>query len=223
MAEKTEGVGKSAAAYAHIKGMIMNNELKAGEIVSENRLAGELGMSRTPVREAIRALANEGHVEVHQGVGILVKHVTIKEMFDVNSVRLVLECFAIRSSIDAIQPHELDELIGRLRSLRARICEGEQVCEDEIYALDTATHALYINRTGNDVLIQMRNELETRVQRYQKMSTSIVNDYIRTVDEHIGLLGAIRAKEPERACELLESHIFLPLNAVVEGNRENIY
>ena len=140
MLKEQNKMNKNVIAYNMIKDMILNNELKCGDIVSENSLAASLNMSRTPVREAIQSLYNEGYVEVHKGVGIFVKHVTLKEIYDINAVRVVLEKFAVRNAVNDIQPYQLDDLITRWKVLKEQLIEGKNYDPNKLFELDEETH-----------------------------------------------------------------------------------
>jgi len=212
--------GKSAIAYKAIKDMIIKNEIKCGEIVSENKLAAMLSMSRTPIREAIHSLFEEGYVEVLKGIGILIKHVTIMEIRDVCSVRVLLESFAIRNSADLIDPNRLDRISNQWSDLKKRIAEGAIDYKDELFALDGITHSIFFEYCGNEVLEQMFESLKIKVQRYQQMFTKVTDDDISTSEQHIEILNAVKNKNLDLACELLNKHVFTPLNSLLSNSRE---
>ena len=213
---------KNTIAYHRIKEMILNNEIKCGDIISENSLAESLEMSRTPVREAVRTLCNEGFVNIHKGVGILVKNVTLKEVHDINAVRVVLEKYAIHNAVNDIQDYQLDDLIDRWRGLRESYNKGVKYIPQVLFDLDEETHELFINLSGNDLLKDLISTLQSKIHRYQKMFTAIANDDIHTINQHIGILQAIKERDADKACDLLERHIYSTLSRMFENNRGDV-
>ena len=97
-------------AYREIKDLILQNKLKSGDLLSESLIAKELGMSRTPVREALRVLSQEDLIEVLNGIGVYVKDISINDMVDIFEVRKALEVIAIKSAIYEITEEEIIEL-----------------------------------------------------------------------------------------------------------------
>ena len=214
---------KNTIAYNRIKEMILNNEFKCGEIISENSLAAKLEMSRTPIREAILALYNEGYVEIHKGVGVLVKYVTLKEVYDINAVRVVLEKFAVRNAVNEIQTYQLDNLILRWNKLKDRISQGKEYEPRELFDLDEETHSLFIDYSANDFFKNLIDNMQSKIHRYQKMFTTIIHDDINTINQHIGILEAIKEKDVDIACDLLEKHIYSPLTRMYESNKLDLF
>ncbi len=93
-------------AYREIKDLILQNKLKSGDLLSESLIAQELGMSRTPVREALRVLAQEDLIEILNGIGVYVKDISVSDMVDIFEVRKALEVIAIKSAIHEIKEEE---------------------------------------------------------------------------------------------------------------------
>ncbi|MEG2213105.1 MAG: GntR family transcriptional regulator [Clostridiales bacterium] len=201
---------KNIIAYEQIKAMIMNNELKSGDLISENQLAARLKMSRTPIREAIKGLSSEGLVDVQRGIGIRIKHVTLREMHEIYPLRNVLEAYAIQQAAERLLPQQLDEMTQRWLTLREKICNHRPYTTAEILELDEQTHAMFINHAGNETLKQLIDTLKLKIHRFQMISTTMANNDIRTVDQHIELIAAIKAKNLPIACRLLEAHFYAP-------------
>ena len=106
----------SERAYQQIKAALCKGEIAAGDILSESRLAAELGISRTPIREALRILASEGWVEIRRGIGAYVKSPSSKDIEDLYEVRCLLETLAIKTSVFNISNGEIDSLEARFRT-----------------------------------------------------------------------------------------------------------
>lgn len=117
MLEAKHKVNLSEKAYDEIKDAICKGKVMPGDILSESQLASQLGMSRTPVREALRMLATENFVEVKNGIGAYVKSLSSKDMEDLYEVRCLLEVQAIKTSIYRITNDEIDAFERHFQAL----------------------------------------------------------------------------------------------------------
>ena len=134
-----------------------------------------------------------------------------------------MECFAIRNSIEAMQPYQIDNIIARWVELKNKIISGKHYDAEDIFKLDAETHEYFVESSDNVTLAQMVGSLKLKINRYQKMFTQITNNDLSTVNQHIEILQAVKAKDAKTACSLLEKHIFTPLNRVFENNKLDVY
>ena len=100
----------SQRAYEAIKEALCQGKFSPGDILSESQLAAQLGMSRTPVREALRTLASEDWLEIRNGIGAYVKPLSAKDIEDLYEVRCLLEVQAARTAVSRITEEEIDSL-----------------------------------------------------------------------------------------------------------------
>ena len=117
MFETRRKTNLSEQAYNQIKDAICQGRIAPGDILSESRLAEDLGMSRTPVREALRSLASEGFLEIKNGVGAYVKPLSSKDMENLYEIRCLLEMQAIKTSIYRITDQEIDDMERRFQEV----------------------------------------------------------------------------------------------------------
>lgn len=218
-----KGRKRNIIAYETIKQLIVNNELKAGEIISENALAASLGMSRTPIREAIKILSKEGYVEIHNGIGIYVKHVTVKEIYDISEVRVSLETLALRTAVNHISDEELADIIGRWTELKNKLENGIKVAYEQIFELDAETHFLIVKRSENEFLKEIINDIQLKIQRFQRMSTRATGNDLNTVNLHLSILKHIREKNIEKASDVLRRHVFDSLQYIINNKNNTVF
>ncbi|NLW07686.1 MAG: GntR family transcriptional regulator [Clostridia bacterium] len=218
-----KGRKRNIIAYETIKQLIVNNELKAGEILSENALAANLGMSRTPIREAIKILAKEGYVEIHNGIGIYVKHITVKEIYDISEVRVSLEILALRTAINNISEAEYEDIIGRWTQLKNKLQKGIKVPYEDIFDLDAETHSLIVQKSDNHFIKEIINDIQLKIQRFQKMSTRATANDLNTVNLHLSILEYMRAKDVKNASEVLRRHVFDSLQYIINNPQNTIF
>ena len=149
MFETKRKANLSELAYNQIKDAICRGTIIPGDVLSENKLAMELGMSRTPIREALRSLASEGFVDVRNGIGAYVKPLSSKDMEDLYEVRSLLEMQAIKTSIYRITDDEIDSLEQRFQAICEACERGEHPTQGEFSELDWKLHSLLVSRCTN--------------------------------------------------------------------------
>lgn len=223
---KSKGPDKNKMAYESIRNLIVTNELKAGDIITENILAEELGMSRTPIREAIKILAKEGFLEIRNGVGTYVKHITIKEIYDINEVRINLESMALQTAIHNIKQEDLANLINRWVKLKEHLEANpgiDPLITAEIYKLDAETHSFIVGNCDNQFLKEIYADVRFKVERFQRMITVAVKDDLSTVLLHIKILEFIKDGDITAASDLIRNHVFDSLQNIVKNNNTGIF
>ena len=186
---------------------ILSGKYPQGEILSELRLSGELGVSRTPIREALKMLMRDDLVEIRDGVGTFVKSATQKDIEDAYAVRQALEVLAARTAIGAFSSEELDALEARFRSLQVRLEQGETVRVEEFADADWALHDQILQKSGNRYAQKATNDLRAVLRRYQYLSVRLLSRVEESLTEHLAILDCIRRRDLARLTELLENHI----------------
>lgn len=195
------------AAYNILKSDIIANKIKAGDCLSGCRLAKDLKMSRTPVREALNILASEGFVEVRNGVGILVNQTTERDILELIEVRSALECRALESRTLAVDQPGLDKLLASWEVFQNQIKAGQNPDFDEIAVVDFATHDFIIRSSRNHYLIEMTQNISARFKQMQYLSAKGLDDTANTVDQHIAILYSIKCGNLQQSVKLLKNHI----------------
>lgn len=205
-------------AYREIKDAITRNELKQGDCLSENELAKRFGMSRTPVREAIRSLANEGLVEVHNGVGIFVRHITNREVLDVFEVRANLECLALQSAVSHITDAEIAAQEAHWREFARRLDAGETIDHRALTALDHELHGLIVERCENEFLKEIVRDISTKVRRLQHISFTSLSNTQLTIRQHMEIISHLKQRDVAKLAPVLKSHIQQSARYIVDRN-----
>lgn len=204
--------------YEQLKDLIIRDELKQGDLLSENELAKRFGVSRTPVREAVRSLVNEGFVEVRNGVGTFVNRITNREVLDIFEVRACLECLAATTAIAHISDEELNEQEAGWRELAKRYESGETIDYKEILALDDALHALLVNKSENQALKEMIHEIGVKITRLQYISLTALSDTRSSIRQHLEIIAIIRRRESALLEPVLRGHILQGARYIVDRN-----
>ena len=183
---------------------ILRGELKPGERLMEIQLANKLGVSRTPIREAIRKLELEGLVLMIPRKGAEVAEITEKNMRDVLEVRKALEELAVQLACDKITKEEIEEMKKAAEDFK-KILKSKDITE--IAEADVRFHDIIYMATDNQKLIQLLNNLREQMYRYrvEYLKEGETRDVL--VKEHEELTKAIRERDVERAKQLSFQHI----------------
>lgn len=177
-------------AYAAIKQKILTGKLKPGEWMVESTEAEALGISRTPVREALIELEREGLVNAIPRKGVIVVPITVEDIRDVYEMREVLDCLAVRLAIErGVPDDELDLFEDLFRELLEY--PGYELAEDLLEA-DRAFHDLILRCSGNRWLVDMAGLLVERSQLIRMISHKRPGRMEASWHEHVGVIKAIR-------------------------------
>lgn len=183
---------------------ILKGELKPGERLMEIHLAQKLGVSRTPVREAIRKLELEGLVRMIPRKGAVVAEITISDLEDVLEVRMALEELAVKLACRMLTPEQLEE-IGALAEEFEQTLYGEDV--GACAQADMRFHEAIYEATGNGRLVQILNNLREQMYRYRMEYLKDRDAHQQLVQEHAEILEALADRDVERALEASGRHI----------------
>ena len=183
---------------------ILTGELKPGERLMEIHLANKLGVSRTPIREAIRKLELEGLVTMIPRRGAEVAQITEKSMKDVLEVRKVLDDLSVELACERITEEEKEMLKNACVDFEEAVKTGDFA---KIAKTDVAFHDIIVTATRNIRLSQMVNNLAEQMYRYRFEYIKDSTQHARLVQEHEEICQGILAGDKKRALEAIEAHI----------------
>lgn len=183
---------------------ILRGELKPGERLMEIQLANKLGVSRTPIREAIRKLELEGLVLVAPRKGAEVAQITEKSLRDVLEVRRSLEELAVRLACERMEPQRLSDLKEAEHAFEAVLGSDDITVVAEA---DVAFHGIIYVATDNERLIQLLNNFREQMYRYRVEYLKRTECHSQLLAEHRGIIRAIENKEAQEAARITCGHI----------------
>lgn len=196
----------SEQIYDYIFREIRIGNLKYGEKIDENELIDKLGVSRTPIREALIQLSSDNILDNLSRKGFYVRHISAKEMDDAFAVIARLDTYAIELLMDRVDEETLAHLEACVASIDKAIARHDY---EEYYNWQEAFHLTYIGKSGNEVLIEELKSLFKRTLRmtYYSSDEDELFKLLGAVNEqHKQLLAAIRERDVERAMELAVNH-----------------
>lgn len=190
--------------FKTLRKAILTGELKPGERLMEIHLAQKLGVSRTPIREAIRRLELEGLVVMLPRKGAHVASITEKSMTDVLEVRLALDKLAVQLACERITQEQKQKLQLKMEEFEAAIASRNI---DDIAKADVDFHDVIFEASGNARLGQMVNNLAEQMYRYRFEYIKDANEHPTLVSEHRMIYEAIIASDTDAAMEAISTHI----------------
>jgi DNA-binding GntR family transcriptional regulator len=195
---------RSDEAYFRIRDLIVSVELPPGSIVNERELMGRLGLGRTPIREALRSLAQEKLVEVFPRRGIFVTGIDVRDLGSLSEVRELLETHGARLAAERATDEERRGAAALIEELDGISGEHD---ERRLIELDQRIHRHVYRCAHNRFLAETLNEYYVLTLRIWFLALDRVARLEQAVQEHRELMEAIRDADPERAEETMRRHV----------------
>lgn len=193
--------------YVHLKEAINEQIYKPGDILNERKISAELDVSRTPVREAFKALEAEDIVEYIPYRGVMVKSLSSEDLKYIFQIRESLEVLVIKLAIDKIN----NETIRRLQQCvieQEKLKEGNEKRIQEFIKLDMEFHNILADTSGNPFLKQLILDIRDKVARLGVTALySGPQRFEETIEEHRNIVNTLKADDSKLALAAMEQHI----------------
>ncbi|HTO47769.1 MAG TPA: GntR family transcriptional regulator [Burkholderiales bacterium] len=195
----------AGSVYAAVRNDLYDFRLGPGQRFSENELAARLGVSRTPVREALYRLRDEGYIDVASKSGWTVRPFEFETFEHLYEVRAVLEISALKRLCEMVPAPPLDELKEVwLVPHTERVADGR-----EVGRLDEAFHQTLVIAAGNPELARIHRDITDRIRLVRRLEFTVPDRIAKTYAEHAQILRAILRRKLDQATMLLRTHIEL--------------
>ncbi|WIF96003.1 GntR family transcriptional regulator [Caminicella sporogenes] len=204
--------------FEYLRNSILNGELEPGERLMELQLAEQLGVSRTPIREAIRKLELEGLVEMIPRKGAYVADLSIKDVLDVLEVRMFLEGLAAYLAAERMSEEEIEELKSILEKFENSI---ESKDREEMIKLDKQFHDKIIEGSKNSKLMQIVQGLHEQFQRFRVIYFNEYSEHEQLLKYHQAIVEAISKRDCEKAQEYAQTHIAMIEESILSWKKKN--
>ena len=189
-----------------IRADIIKGVYKNGERLVEPKLAKTLGISRTPIREALRQLEAEGFIEIVPRRGAIVKELTIKDIDDLYAIKANLEGLAARQAVINLTEEQIENLININKQFK-NIVEKNPSVTDEYLKDNIDFHNIFIAASDNEKLVDILDGLSKNFQRLKTMLVSDAGRAATAVKEHKKIIDAFVSKDPDLAEKSVRNHI----------------
>lgn len=194
-------MSNSNKAYDYLYNAILSNEILPGTPISESDIASKLGISRTPIREALKILDTEGLVKQIRNRGTFVTEITIQDIEEIFTLRELFEIHSLKSAYKFITDETLNHLESQIVSLK----EGDD--QKRYFDVDEMIHGTIVNHSGNSRLITFRNLINSQIKMLRIISAQDPSHFKRSREQHLEIIKAIKSRDLETAESLLENHI----------------
>jgi DNA-binding GntR family transcriptional regulator len=189
---------------ARLRDLIVEGRLVPGALIPERDLARSLGISRTPLREALKVLASEGLVDLQPGRGAVVKVVTAQDARDMLALTGLLEAHAGRLAALAASDDEIAAIVALHRRMREHFERRER---PEYFALNQQVHDDIVRAAHSPTLSMLHGTLRLRMRRIRYVGNHTPRNWADAMGEHEQFVGALAARDGERLATLLREHM----------------
>ncbi|HET9185621.1 MAG TPA: GntR family transcriptional regulator [Solirubrobacterales bacterium] len=197
--------------YAAIRDAIVRTELAPGARLSENELGQQLGVSRTPVREALGRLRDDRLVEVVPQLGTFVSRISVRAIGEAQFIREALECAAVRQGAELAGDDQITALEQNLAAQK-RATESGDI--EAWYLLDEAYHHALCDLSGHPTVWSVSERAKSHINRVRRISLTLPDYLPERLAEHGEIVDAIAAHEARPAEETLRHHLRMVLGEV---------
>lgn len=201
-------------AYDYIKDRILSGELAPGSLYSETKLSAEIGVSRTPMREALQCLSQDGYITIVPSKGFMIRQLSEKDMQESIQVRCAIEgycTYVIATEIHTKKGQQLLKELGQILQNMRDALEKQDGYNSFIY-YDHQFHLLLVNYLHNDEFNQIFQRLMYLIKLTSQSALSVEGRVSGTIKEHQEYYDALQAGDVHAAYSCIINHLNMPLN-----------
>lgn len=202
------------AVFARLRQAILSGELAAGSRLVERELAEQLGVSRTPVREAFRKLEQEGLVAQFGRRNLIVRELSVEEVREILAIRAVLEGLAAELAAQRARPEQLAAFGSLLERMETALAAGDTA---ELGVLNERFHGTLYAAAGSRRLSGMLDGLREQAGMFAQRGYRVPGRAARAVAEHRSIVAAIAGRDPEAAQRAAQQHVWRSEDNLVAG------
>lgn len=190
--------------YEHLRDQILNRTIETSSRLVEAQIAKEIGISRTPVREALHLLERDGFLESIPRVGYRVKDLTWKELDEIIEIRRVNESLACRWAIERIDDETIQVLENNIAKAQAAL---DQESPDPFINFDEEFHEILVRASGSKHLFELCQTLRRLMLRYRSQSLKTKPTVTEAIKGHRRILECLKARDEKGLVEALMAHL----------------
>ncbi|MEG1799620.1 MAG: GntR family transcriptional regulator [Synergistaceae bacterium] len=203
-------------AYEWIRNAIETCKIAMGTPLPENQLSKEIGVSRTPIREALRCLEQDGYVRIIPQKGAFVSEISLEDLKEIYDIRKLLEPFAALSAVNRIPEAEIDEMEKGWNMLRKVANSGGEIDFSKVSDMDLQLHMTITKYATNKRIGGIITSYHAQIKRFQKLSALSLSDINNTIGQHLEILAKLRERDAKGLSALLYDHIAKSENNIMK-------
>ena len=199
---------------ASLQQAILHGHFDPGEKLDQDLIAAEFGVSRTPIREALKVLESEGFVEIRPHRGAFIPIISREDVHDIYEVRSLLEAEAVRVATPLIPDSVLDEMERSLDQGREHLSAGDSAHH---FVNDTYFHDTIFEYVQNRMMKEVLEGLDNRVLRVRRFALTQPGSHLEeSINEHCAILEAMRRRDPQAAAQAMIEHLLKSASRIQE-------
>lgn len=202
-------------AHALVKEQIISARYLPGQFLQEAELCADLGMGRTPVRQALQRLHQEGLLDVIHRKGVVVRSDSLTELLFALEARILVEPYCAAKCAERASPSDIESLMTLHREYQHMREKGDRVALMEI---DRKMHAMIGNVAGNKLLLELLRPIQERMSRLWFLPHWQRDDFGETAHEHDALIAAIREHRSDAASAAMQVHLESLKQRIITGS-----
>lgn len=203
-------------AYDYIKNLILTNQLDVDTLYSETKLSKEIGVSRTPMREALQCLSQDGYINIMPSRGFMIRQLNQKDMRESIQIRCAIEGFSTHILAQEINTKKGKTTLNKLKDIleyQKLAIEYDDNLESFI-EYDHQFHLLLVNHINNDEANQIFQRLMYLIKLTSKSALAVDGRISGTIEEHTKYFEYLKNGDGDSAYKILVNHLMMPLNIV---------
>ena len=186
--------------YEHLRAMMHHGQLRPGDELDLNALAAGIGISRTPLRDALLRLECEGFVEIQNRRGVRVTPLTLKRIRDIYEILAGLESTALRSVAERVTPRVVERMDEMNQEMRRALDAGDFA---RFYDANLAFHGAYLHLSHNEELLHRIHTLKQRLYDFPRLPGFVPEWERASIEEHQAMIRALQGERVDEAADLL--------------------
>ena len=187
-----------------MRDLIIEGHLKAEERINETELCRSMGVSRTPVREAIKTLASEGLIELVRNKGAIVKRLGVGEIEDMLEAVRVIERYAAEVGVERASREEIDAIVAMHKRMQAYFKAQDRL---PYYKLNQSIHSAIVALTRNEALIAAHEALQMRLRRMRYVGNERPSSWSGAMREHDAMIKALKKRDSAELIKAISVHL----------------
>jgi DNA-binding GntR family transcriptional regulator len=203
--------------FRQLEGMILSGKIQPGERINESKLSGLLGVSRAPIREALRLLASNGILEIRANRGMFVRDIQINEVEGLYDIRAALDVLAGEKAAERIDEGHL-QVLGQWMQEMAVYVEANDT--DAYYRANISFHTAIVEISGNANLLSIYEGVCKQMSLFRKVSLSLPGHLRLSLQRHKKIVEAITSKNSEKAASFMRNHTLEAKKALLRAIRD---
>ncbi|OYU47372.1 MAG: GntR family transcriptional regulator [Rhizobiales bacterium PAR1] len=192
------------AVLNQLRDMIIDGRLAPGARINEGQVGASLGVSRTPLREAIKTLASEGLIEIIPAKGAIVRRFSESDVREILEVIKALELAAARHVCERASDGELAGIRKIHEDMKALYGRKDRL---GYFKLDQETHSAIVRAAGNAVMLDAHDKLQARIKQVRYGGARTPENWAKGLAEHDAIIAALMARDAERLITILGQHL----------------